>query len=231
MRKLLFSVVLGAAALLGLPALSFAQHGGGHGGGGGHSGGGGGHASFSHSGGVSHGGGFNHSGGFNRGYGYGYGRGFYGSSLYLGYPGYYSPYYGSSYYYGPDYSYVAPNYTYVAPTYTYVQPASGYVQPAIATPAYYPPDTTPTNPDPNANPNAVALEVKVPENAELWVDGTKTTQTSDLRHFVSPPVDPGKTYTYTLRARWTDPSGKVIDRTKKIDVKAGARLGVDFNNP
>jgi hypothetical protein len=41
-------------------------------------------------------------------------------------------------------------------------------------------------------------------------------------------LQPGQSYTYHVRARWLDDSGKLVDRTKTLDVKAGTRIGVDF---
>ena len=74
------------------------------------------------------------------------------------------------------------------------------------------------------------MEVRVPANAEVWVEGDKTSQTGAVRHFSSPALTPGKTFTYDLRARWTGADGKAVDRTKQVKVQAGARVGVDFNN-
>jgi uncharacterized protein (TIGR03000 family) len=219
MRKIWISAVFGAVALLGLPAMSYAGPGGGHGGGG-HGGGGhggghgggfsGGHGGYGH-GGYGHGGyGYGH-GGYGR-YGYG-GYGYGGLGLYSGLYGYGygSPYYGSSYY---------------EPAYDYSSPS------AVAPAAYYSPDTSSIgSPADNPNPNAAMLQLRVPENAEVWFEGDKTSQTGSVRHFVSPSLEPGKTFTYDVRARWTDASGQPVDRTKQVKVQAGARVGVDFNRP
>jgi uncharacterized protein (TIGR03000 family) len=212
MRKFLFTSVILAAALFAFPSQSFAQRGGGHGGGG-H--GGGGHGD---------GGGGNWHGGGGGYYGHGgyYGRGYYGGGfgLYLGGYPYYGYGYGSPYYYGAPYY---GGYYYGAP-YTYVEPSPAYVQPSLTTaaPSY-------AQIEPAGDPNSVMLEVRVPDNAEIWVNGDKTSQTGAVRHFASPPVATGQKFVYELRARWTDGNGKVVDKTKKLDVHAGARLGVDFN--
>ena len=73
--------------------------------------------------------------------------------------------------------------------------------------------------------------MRLPENAELWVEGVKTRPSGAVRQFFSAPLQPGQEYTYKLRARWTDASGKPVERTKNVDVRAGARIGVDFNKP
>jgi uncharacterized protein (TIGR03000 family) len=192
MSKVWLSAALGAAALLGLPAVSSAQRGGGHSGG---------HGGYSH-GGYSHGG-YSHGGYGHHGYGYGG----YGYGLYLGVPGYgYGyPYYRSSYYYDPDYNY--------------------------AQPSYAPNALQFSSPDENQNPSAAMLELRVPEKAEVWFEGDKTSQSGAVRHFVSPSLEPGRIFTYDIRARWTDANGKPVDRTKQVKVQAGGRVGVDFNAP
>ena len=152
-------------------------------------------------------------GGYNRGYyGGGYNRGYYGGGfgLYLGYPGYAygSPYYGSSYYYDPAPAYLLPPTANTAPN---------------TLSALAPPE--------DQDPNTAALEVRVPANAEIWFEGDKTGQTGPVRHFSSPSLPAGKTFSYDIRARWTGADGKEIDRTRQVKVQAGSRIGVDFNNP
>jgi uncharacterized protein (TIGR03000 family) len=77
------------------------------------------------------------------------------------------------------------------------------------------------------DPNAVLLNVRVPSNAQVWFDGENTQQRGDLRRFVSPPLDPGKTFTYEIKASWTE-NGRQVERTRKVHVRAGQRLNVDF---
>jgi uncharacterized protein (TIGR03000 family) len=79
------------------------------------------------------------------------------------------------------------------------------------------------------DPNVANVEVRVPENAKIWIDGQTTTPTGAVRHFVSPPLEKDKSFTYEIRALWTDANGKEIDQTKKVQVKAGGWIGVNFN--
>jgi len=232
MRKIGLSVVIGALALLGLPGLSFAQHGGHHGGGFSHGAIHGG--SFSHGaihhGGFTHGGfhtGGIHTGGLNHGYyhggynHYGHYRGF-GTGLYLGSPsysyGYGYPSYGYNYAY-PDYG---SSYVY-EPSYTYVQPTT-----VVPPGAYAPLNLGTTVMPPVEESTTVTVDVVVPETAEVWFDGYKTNQAGSSRTFVSPPLEPGHSYTYDVRARWTDPSGRVIDETKQVAVQAGQEVTLNF---
>ena len=80
------------------------------------------------------------------------------------------------------------------------------------------------------NENAALIAVHVPADAELWFDGTKTSQTSEVRQFQTPALEPGQEYNYTVRARWKD-QGREVDQTRKVTVRAGDRLGINFMVP
>jgi uncharacterized protein (TIGR03000 family) len=75
--------------------------------------------------------------------------------------------------------------------------------------------------------NMARLLVLVPENAELWVNGTKTKQTGAQREFVSPALTPGKSYSYELKARWTE-NGKTVEETRTVHVQANTWQRIDF---
>ena len=117
-----------------------------------------------------------------------------------------APYYQGSYYYGPPDGYAA------APQAPTDQP---------------PPQTEPYHEA--TDPHAANVEVRLPANAMLWILGQKTTSTGDVRHFYSPPLAEGETYTYEFHARWIDASGHTVERIKNLDVHAGSWMGVDFN--
>jgi uncharacterized protein (TIGR03000 family) len=68
----------------------------------------------------------------------------------------------------------------------YYEPAYDYGPPTVFAPAsYYSPDTS-------QGSNAAMLELRVPENAEVWFEGDKTSPTGTVRHFVSPSLEPGR---------------------------------------
>jgi uncharacterized protein (TIGR03000 family) len=102
---------------------------------------------------------------------------------------------------------------------------------------YVPPEQTTESPPAGAEEpipdNAVLIGVRVPPGAEVWVEGQKTSENGAFREFVSPPLPPGKDYVYDVRARWTDPNGQVVDRTRHMTVRAGDRVMANFlaNNP
>jgi uncharacterized protein (TIGR03000 family) len=187
-------------------------------------------------------------GGWRGGYydGWGYTSPWYGSY----YSGYYSPWYGSynSYYpYSSNYTYTYPyssyytypsSYTYSYPYYynsgytlspmvqTYSTPTtssnayvSGTNRAGTATQSFYPP---------NAQGNQPAfIEVQVPADAQIWFDGESTSQGGTARSFRSPPLEQGQNYSYEVKARWND-NGKDIERTRKVRVRAGERVNVNF---
>jgi uncharacterized protein (TIGR03000 family) len=70
------------------------------------------------------------------------------------------------------------------------------------------------------NPNVVYLVAHLPEDASFWVGNHLTSQTGDMRTFVSPPVQPGQTLHYTVRAQWLE-DGKWVSQMHHFPVQAG----------
>jgi uncharacterized protein (TIGR03000 family) len=96
------------------------------------------------------------------------------------------------------------------------------VQPVIIA---SPTSARPSPSDPGGT--AVRINVRVPADAEVWVEGAKTAQTGTRRTYVSPPLDPDETYTYSVRARWRGADGEV-DRTRKAQVSGGDEVTLNF---
>jgi uncharacterized protein (TIGR03000 family) len=92
--------------------------------------------------------------------------------------------------------------------------------------ANYPPDMA--GAQRGARP--VLLEVRVPANAEIWIDGAKTNQTGSFRQFVSPPIEPGRPYTYKVEAKWMD-NGQERKRTEDVNVRPGQVVRLDLTRP
>jgi len=77
--------------------------------------------------------------------------------------------------------------------------------------------------------DTASMQVIVPStDAEVWFQGVKTSQTGTVREFVSPSLTPGNNYSYEVRARWTLPSGKVVNQSRTVRVRAGTRATIDF---
>jgi uncharacterized protein (TIGR03000 family) len=74
------------------------------------------------------------------------------------------------------------------------------------------------------------INVQVPANAKVWFDGTATEQQGTSRVFASPALTPGSDYYYTLKAQWRE-GDKDVTQFRRVDVRAGANVSVDFNRP
>ncbi len=72
----------------------------------------------------------------------------------------------------------------------------------------------------------VTLEIWVPENARLFIEGQETRATGAMRLFESPPLPAGK-YTYTLKAVVRGPKGEQVT-TRTVDVRPGDFEMVDL---
>jgi uncharacterized protein (TIGR03000 family) len=188
---------------------------------------------------------------FGVGFG-GYGYGGYGYGGY-GYGGY--GYGGLGYGYGyPHYGYGYGNYSLYRPfgyggygygIYGYGGPGSyGNYAPAYVTPYYgslsygpsdyaYSPQTAvyqslyPSNVNQPTN-NHAFIKVAVPPDAEVFFDGSPTQQRGPNREFQTPPLDPSRTFTYQIRATWTQ-NGQKMDQTRTVSVQANRTATVDFN--
>ncbi len=76
--------------------------------------------------------------------------------------------------------------------------------------------------------NAAHLQLIVPENAEVVIEDRKTTRTGSVRQFVSPPLTPGKNFTYQVAIRYRDNNGAMIEEKHAIRVRANDQLRMDF---
>jgi uncharacterized protein (TIGR03000 family) len=159
-------------------------------------------------------------GGYGYGYSpwYGYGnRWFYPRSY--GYSRWYSPYYsgyyGDNYYYGGNYSY-GPDYYGGDQGYYTQQPYMSGQMYGTEGQGQFQEDT-----------NVAHITVRVPANADLEFEGQKTQQKGSMREFVSPPLTPGKDYTYDIKARWTE-NGRDMTKDQHVTVRAGSQAMVNF---
>lgn len=92
-------------------------------------------------------------------------------------------------------------------------PAMSYREPMRASPA--------------APADRAVLALQVPADAKIWVQGEATKQDGAVRTFVSPPLEPGKTYTYAVKAQWTE-NGKPVEQSQNVTVRAGNRSQLLF---
>jgi uncharacterized protein (TIGR03000 family) len=107
---------------------------------------------------------------------------------------------------------------------------------------YQPPSSPPTTPPPppsraaspqrytlqvtslprknEEEPNAALMVAHLPEDAHLWFEDAPTQQRGTLRQFYSPPLTPGKNYTYTIRVEWPEES-QWVSQVHTFPVHAG----------
>src|SRR5262249_20261317 len=73
--------------------------------------------------------------------------------------------------------------------------------------------------------------VRLPADATLYFEGIPMELTGPERSFVSPPLTPGRNYQYDVRAVWNDDQGHEVVQDRKVPVRAGGRVTVDFRTP
>ncbi len=78
--------------------------------------------------------------------------------------------------------------------------------------------------------NEATLLVTLPEDATLTIDDEETTSTSANRVFISPALEQGKEYEYTLKAQVVR-DGKVQVATAKVTVRPGETSQVELTVP
>ncbi len=167
-------------------------------------------------------------GGYGSGYGgYGLGSGVYGyGAPASGYGGYSSGYPTGNGAYGvPPYGAANP----YAPGSQPVNPEANYPPPQQPAPQQQvPQQQVPQEPPPvQRNENTAEVTVVVPEGAELWFNGAKTSQPGTQRKFVTPALTPGEDFTYALKARWIQ-DGRPVEQTRSIHVQANSSQVIDF---
>ncbi|HWG42408.1 MAG TPA: TIGR03000 domain-containing protein [Gemmataceae bacterium] len=145
---------------------------------------------------------------------------------------YYMPYYPS--YPGPLYSQSVPASNGQAAPITRTSAKSGYAAASSNTdsrPSYYSEDYTGPEGPTNAPSKVAYIRVRVPANAELWMNKEKRTQTGTIREFVTPALNPDHIYVYNVRARWTEEGGISVEKTLRVRTISGTRVTVNFVRP
>jgi uncharacterized protein (TIGR03000 family) len=74
---------------------------------------------------------------------------------------------------------------------------------------------------------AATIRVVVPYNAQVWLEKEQRTETGMERVFTLPPLTPGKTHIYTVRAAWTE-NGRPVEQVRVVGIRAGETAKVNF---
>jgi uncharacterized protein (TIGR03000 family) len=77
-----------------------------------------------------------------------------------------------------------------------------------------PPEEAPSAPAP------ATLKVRLPADAKLTINDRATQATSTTRTFVTPPLQPGKNFSYTLKAEVVR-NGQTFTATEQVPLRAG----------
>ena len=72
-----------------------------------------------------------------------------------------------------------------------------------------------------------SITLRVPTNAEVWIQGKKMTETGSERRFNLPSLDPLTTYDYDVRVGWSN-NGRQVTDTRHLKVRAGDQQSVTY---
>lgn len=81
-----------------------------------------------------------------------------------------------------------------------------------------------------SSPTPANLLVSLPADARLFVDGHETQSTSGERLLTTPDLQPGREYSYTLRAEVTR-DGQTQQVSQRVTVRAGEETRVNIEIP
>jgi uncharacterized protein (TIGR03000 family) len=94
-------------------------------------------------------------------------------------------------------------------------------------PKAMPKESIPTPPAKTETSARATIVVTVPADARLTVDGNPTSSTSERRTFLTPALETGADYIYTIRAEVVRDGRSVIE-TQRVTVRGGETTNVPF---
>jgi len=72
------------------------------------------------------------------------------------------------------------------------------------------------------------VSVRLPADARLFVDGVPCPLKSSTREFDTPKLEPGRRYSYTLKAELVR-DGQTLTEEKQVILQAGRKVNVNFD--
>jgi uncharacterized protein (TIGR03000 family) len=147
-----------------------------------------------------------------------------------------NPYSGSSWQLRPPYPYPPYPYPYYVPPAYYYFPIDPNPQYDWYTRLPLPPIPGTANTDtitmPDPKENRAVINVLLPSfAADVWVDDQKMSDKLDnKRVYISPPLEPGHDYVYTVKARWVQ-RGQNVTHERPVIISANKTSTVDFSKP
>jgi uncharacterized protein (TIGR03000 family) len=128
------------------------------------------------------------------------------------------PYYQGFYYPGPAGDYPGPLDNYFRTEMGFNIPSLLVISPRVAeSMVVIQPPVTP----PALAPQAATLDVRLPADAVLYVEGKKTQQTGSERRFVTRPLDAGQIYRYQVKAVWSE-NGRSHEVERSVLLQRGS---------
>jgi uncharacterized protein (TIGR03000 family) len=82
---------------------------------------------------------------------------------------------------------------------------------------------------PDVPADAALLCVRVPAEAEVWVDDHKTSQKGTIRFLVTPALQADRDQVYRLRVRWLE-RDQAVERVRTVHVQPGDRLILEMRS-
>jgi uncharacterized protein (TIGR03000 family) len=126
------------------------------------------------------------------------------------------PYYQGFYYPGPTGTYPGPLDDLFRTPLGFDIPNLIVLTPAVPPTATEAVATTVTT----APTDTATLDIRLPADAELYLQGRKSSQTGSERYFVTPPLAPGQIYTCRIKAVWYE-NGRNREVNRTVDLIAG----------
>lgn len=74
---------------------------------------------------------------------------------------------------------------------------------------------------------AAYIQLYVPANAQVEIDGARTSSTGEARRFVSPPLTPGGNHVYSVKLTWIV-QGRILTLTRAVRVQPGQETVLDL---
>lgn len=74
-----------------------------------------------------------------------------------------------------------------------------------------------------------AIHIRVPADAEVWVEKEKLTQAGGDRVFQTPALSAGQAQLYSVRAKWND-GGREVEQFRAVTVRAGQTAQLSFGS-
>ena len=90
-------------------------------------------------------------------------------------------------------------------------------------------EPAPVAPVPPPGTEKAHINIMVPSEATLTIQGVPMSQTGSFREFVSPPLVFDRDYHYTIRASWSQ-NGREMTQERVVLVRAGEQVNVDLMN-